>query len=433
MPLRVLAEGNTPADGGGLSDEDDIRSYITNTPWYNPNDTVCSLDGSSITNVPDSENIEDRIKSAFSFFVSKGLTSMQAAAILGNLRQESQVNPASNNTAARPTDIDPGSIIPGETWNGGGIAQWEGGRWTGSAGLLNFVAGKAAFDGHPQGDGTNWKTLSAQLNFMWGELTGFPDFPNAGYKRPGLDELKAAATIEDATTVFEEKFEGAGIPRMENRIAYAKEVFDKYGSGGGGPVGPTGCSTSLANGSVNVNGYAFPLAPQTKKDYGGEPCNAGPSTYTNKYGVSFRIQTCHHDGTPAADIMDGDGGSAVYALTKGTIASTSNCYSMSGDCVPGCSEIQFHADNGTDHYYYWYGHLKNVTVKTGQEVTAGQQIAQTATREFGYRCWGGGPHVHIDRGCVNPSNNEPQHGGYVNCREPSFLNDLRAIWEGLPS
>src|SRR6478609_5553836 len=53
-------------------------------------------------------------KPAFDFFVAKGLTNFQAAGIVGNLDQESGVNPAS---------VQAGG--PGR-----GIAQWSvGGRW----------------------------------------------------------------------------------------------------------------------------------------------------------------------------------------------------------------------------------------------------------------------------------------------------------------
>src|SRR5262252_6610116 len=52
---------------------------------------------------------------AYDFFVSKGLTNFQAAGIVGNLDQESGVNPASVQFGGGP---------------GRGIAQWSvGGRW----------------------------------------------------------------------------------------------------------------------------------------------------------------------------------------------------------------------------------------------------------------------------------------------------------------
>src|SRR4051812_26829508 len=57
-------------------------------------------------------------KAAYDFFVAKGLTPFQAAGIVGNLDQESGVNPASVQFGGGP---------------GRGIAQWSvGGRWDSS-------------------------------------------------------------------------------------------------------------------------------------------------------------------------------------------------------------------------------------------------------------------------------------------------------------
>lgn len=367
---------------------------------------------------------KDNIQKAFNYFISKGLTPAQSAGIVGNLRQESGVNPASHNTAAKPSGVDPGSIIPGETWYGGGIAQWEGGRWTGPTGLLNFIAGKGRFAGKPKGDGTNWKVLGYQLEFMWWELT------NTESKT--LDALKKTTTVEEATIAFEQNYERAGVPRMENRIKYAKETLSTYG----GMVPDNVASNDACGGSgIVVDGYSFPVAPQTKRSYSSLPCNNKSSTtYTDRYGKSARITTCHHDGTPAFDLMyDGVAGKPVYALTDGKIARVSRNYVMlSGSSGKPCGSIQFQATNGTDNTYYWYGHiLPGSNISAGKTVSAGEQLGIVATRDYGPKCWGGGPHLHIDRGCI--SSQGPQQGGYDDCRDPQFLQDLLKIWEGLPT
>jgi hypothetical protein len=386
----------------------------------------------------------DNIEKAFRFFISKGLQDYQAAGILGNLIQESNVNPASNNTAANSSSVNPSSIIPGVTERGGGIAQWEDyrgtpTRWTGPSGLLNYVAGKGDFTS-PQGDGKDWKNLTYQLNFMWGELSH--EFKSN--KQAGLDELKKAKNVAEATENFENAYERSNpaYTNMPNRIKQANNVLTTAReknwvatTGKGTPAASQCGSASGGAGRVNTDGYAFPLAPQTKKEYGGVPCNAREQNYTDDYGNSARIKTCHHDGSPAFDLMDGNGGSAVYALTKGRIDNANRCYSMpgSGPCIPGCMSIQFQAQNGGDQYYYWMGHLMQVSVKTDQEgIEAGQQIAQTATRkQFNSRCWGGGPHLHIDRGCL--VRGRPHTGGNSGCRDPAFLDDLKKIWDGLPA
>src|ERR1041384_917946 len=68
-------------------------------------------------------------EAAFMFFVGKGLSAVQAAGVVGNLDQESQMNP----NAAQPGG-------PGR-----GIAQWSvGGRWDTSANdnVVAFARGR---------------------------------------------------------------------------------------------------------------------------------------------------------------------------------------------------------------------------------------------------------------------------------------------------
>src|SRR5262249_41492452 len=74
-------------------------------------------------------------KPAYDFFVGKGLTNFQAAGIVGNLDQESGVDPASVQYGGGP---------------GRGIAQWSvGGRWDTSANdnVLAYAASKGQSSG----------------------------------------------------------------------------------------------------------------------------------------------------------------------------------------------------------------------------------------------------------------------------------------------
>src|SRR5262252_2346577 len=129
---------------------------------------------------------------AYDFFVSKGLTNFQAAGIVGNLDQESGVNPASVQFGGGP---------------GRGIAQWSvGGRWdTDHNDNVHSYAAKK---------GQSIHSLNLQLEFVWYELETF-----SGY---GLSKLKASSTITQATIAFQEDFEGCGQCDQSKRIAYAK-------------------------------------------------------------------------------------------------------------------------------------------------------------------------------------------------------------------
>jgi Phage tail lysozyme len=136
-------------------------------------------------------------KVAFDFFVAKGLTNFQAAGIVGNLDQESGVNPSSVQADG-----------PGR-----GIAQWSvGGRWDTSAN--DNVKTYAAQQGE------SMTSLSLQLEFIWYELT------TVGY---GYSTLKATTNVTDATIAFMAKYEICGDCLSSQRVAYAQAVLAAYG------------------------------------------------------------------------------------------------------------------------------------------------------------------------------------------------------------
>ena len=138
-------------------------------------------------------------QAAFDYFVGKGLTNFQAAGIVGNLDQESGVN---------PNAVQQGG--PGR-----GIAQWSvGGRWDTDAND-NAVA-------YANKQGKSVWSLQLQLDFIWYELTTF-----SGY---GLSKLKGTTNVTDATVVFQTDFEGCGTCLQSQRISYAQAVLNAYGS-----------------------------------------------------------------------------------------------------------------------------------------------------------------------------------------------------------
>ena len=138
-------------------------------------------------------------KTAFDYFLAKGLTPVQAAGIVGNLDQESNMNP--------------GAVQPGGP--GRGIAQWSvGGRWNSDAGD-NAVAYAASH-------GKSVTSLGLQLDFIWFELTTF-----SGY---GLSALKKTTTVSAATLTFMTDFEACGTCLSSQRISYAQTALAAYGT-----------------------------------------------------------------------------------------------------------------------------------------------------------------------------------------------------------
>jgi lysophospholipase L1-like esterase len=166
-------------------------------------------------------------------------------------------------------------------------------------------------------------------------------------------------------------------------------------------------------GNISPDGYAFPLEPQTQ----------GVS------GIYVGQTTSEHwDGSDAFDLfspLGTEAGADVYAIYDGTPVTINTSFKD----VAGCTSIQFYADDG---YYYWYGHLKNPVVEEGKHITVGTQMAEVADSSFTTNCTGGGgPHLHIDRGCTPPGGT-PQRGGTKGCRDPEFIPFLSTIYENLP-
>lgn len=145
------------------------------------------------------QDLSSNTHSAFDYFVAKGLTKRQAAGIVGNLLQESSMNPSAVQYGGGP---------------GRGIAQWSvGGRWDHSYhdNLVWYANGKL---------GKSRWNLSAQLAFVWYELHSV-----GGY---GLTALRNTTTIRGATIVFERDYEICGACDESRRISYATQVYNAY-------------------------------------------------------------------------------------------------------------------------------------------------------------------------------------------------------------
>lgn len=137
-----------------------------------------------------STNEKDKKKIAKNFFVEKGLTEQQAAGIVGNLMQESQLN----------------TSIRGDGGKSFGIAQWNGDR---RKGLQNFAKER----------GTDISDLNTQLEYIWKEL-------NSTHKS-ALEGLLQSRNSDEATIAFMRKFERPNekYANLTARIKYAKSCL----------------------------------------------------------------------------------------------------------------------------------------------------------------------------------------------------------------
>lgn len=161
----------------------------------------------------------DNRETAYNFFISKGLSPHIAAGFVGNLVQESGVNPKSVNGI-------------GAT----GIAQWLGGR---KQNLLKKP---------------NYQDLMVQLEFIWEELNGA--------EKNAYNKIKAAVGLAAATYAVRKFYERPGESEANDkrRLFEAAKALEQFGNGTGAvPAlltdtgGSNYCGRLSLQGSQNFN------------------------------------------------------------------------------------------------------------------------------------------------------------------------------------
>ncbi len=278
------------------------------------------------------------------------------------------------------------------------------------------------YNGRINGKHESYKNVKNSYEYISVHVSGQIIYP--GDKTAVHDELMDEVVDDDAVLRYWNNaikwigemsgFTISGVPTRGSGSAPAGDTQAASAQTNNCPANSGSEDDGTADGAVNVDGYFFPVAPRTKIDYADVPCKA---------------TACHHDGTPAADLYFGKDrnmdNKPVYALTDGYIVNVDEYGSH-----PECREIQFRSTR--DNFYYWYGHVTDVQVSSGQKgIKGGSFIARVAPYSFGNSCRGGRDHLHIDRGCVN-SKGEPQRGGSPKCRHKGFVPLMNKIWEGLP-
>lgn len=139
------------------------------------------------------KNKEANTKVAMEVLTKKGWTSMQAAAIIGNLTAESYMNP---NTPRG----DDGTAM--------GLAQWRFERLD----KFTSIIGKHCEDA----------SLREQLEFVHWELKNT-------HKKAGT-LLKSSENLEEAVKIIDKYYERSAGLHTDRRIKHAKNALDNYGS-----------------------------------------------------------------------------------------------------------------------------------------------------------------------------------------------------------
>jgi murein DD-endopeptidase MepM/ murein hydrolase activator NlpD len=308
-------------------------------------------DSSGSINLTGKNNLEK----IFNYFKAKGLTSEQAAGIVGNISVESGGDPENIQDPGGRTK-DPSTISSG--W---GIIQWTPGSKI--IGLLNAA-----------NITTPVYELSTQLEMVWWHMNHTsPTGVQNMYK-----DFKNIATVEQATIEFEDKVEGAGTPHIETRIERAKQALREFG-GGSGSTSPTSGSSDTGcggedGGVASANGFTFPLITTQSAITGNKP-----------YPWCYKAATnCHHD-YKAADIMIPTG-TTVIAAKPGRVQNTN-----AGNQHP--NNVTITTDDGLGINYYTHMGANTVKVRIGQKVKAGDVLGKIGTSED---AMGTPPHLHFD-------------------------------------
>ena len=184
-----------------------------------------SGDGANVDAEASADNGSNNSEKVWNYFKAKGFSPASIAGILGNMYQESGVNPK--------------SIQGNGKGPAAGIFQWENyntksARW---ANLKKFADKKNA----------DWKDLQVQLDYASKEMPDqnhyftldqdIHDIDGKDYHTDGLKggfkDYTKMDNVKDATIRFEAAFERAGKPNIKRRVDYANKMMKQYGGKGG--------------------------------------------------------------------------------------------------------------------------------------------------------------------------------------------------------
>lgn len=210
----------------------------------------------------------------FSVNGNKPLTLNQAAAIIGNFAVESNVNPGTTQIGSGLNSNMSNQQMM--TVQGGGkaigLAQWDGGRRTA---LAKFA----------ESQNKHWSDFQLQLDYLKKEFDSAEG--KALVKYNWFDSNKS---MKDLTVIFVTKFERAGVPHTETRVARANEFMRSFS---GSSTSAAGSGSGYASG---VGGYImkagiYPATPGVDAPpSGGEDVSSdtsgGDGGYTDVSGGS---------------------------------------------------------------------------------------------------------------------------------------------------
>lgn len=168
--LAASKSGATAAGSPGSTAAPPTGTTTTaGTPPYDATATGTTTSSSAA-------GVADTTQGIMSYLMSQGLSRVAAAGVVGNLQQESSLNPSTP---------------------GGGLAQWQAPR------------GPSSWD------------FASQLEYLANDLrTTYSGL---------LSELNAARSPAAAAILFQNQYERPSIPMQSNRINYANQAYQAGG------------------------------------------------------------------------------------------------------------------------------------------------------------------------------------------------------------
>jgi len=234
LVLVLLVAGVQPAFAAPKLD----YSAINNEWWDERGNNICGSNGAGDGKVV---NSEDNEKTIFFSLLANGFSKIEAAAVLGNLQQESTFNPKAVQS-------------PGK---GRGIVQWsEPGRWrnANNAKDPNTMVGFA--------NGRDIWALETQIQFIFHEIKNVPQFQKA------FTHFKSLPSTQDnllqKVMIWADEYEIAGIigPRFQNALKVQEQDWYKSApepsgtsTGGGASTGGGSSCSATGGGSQYVDGF----------------------------------------------------------------------------------------------------------------------------------------------------------------------------------
>ena len=236
----------------------------------------------------------------WAYFKSKGYSPAAIAGIMGNLYQESGVDP----TAIQGNGRGPAA----------GIAQWE--NYNTKSSRWKTLSDRAKKAGKP------WTDLATQLDFMNDEINSNDikqrmagkiapgNLAKAGAKPMTLEQFKSTKDVNQAMRVFEGAFERAGSPMWSNREKAAEAYYKLYEDKNYTWTGDSSSSdSSESNGSSSTN---FSTILQAASNVG--------SIFSNAFSKLFNPSDDSSSDSSSDESTTGNIGNAKGAAAAATAA-----------------------------------------------------------------------------------------------------------------